>query len=290
MKKDAHPGPETPPSEFFGSSLARDRLLLPFLAGECTELSASPPSRESQRKAAPVDCNAVGLSTLISLRCVGWSLDADIAALRRSQAPIRGCAASRRPLRRHRSKKGRSSGQSQKGSIERAASRCLRTRVPIGGTRNRERPFHAASSVLRPPLPRHQLPPQGATQPPYTRPAPSRGKRVERAGIAMSAHPRADGRHTQPRSPVTPPVAFRTPHAPRHQLPPLGASQATPTGSDRSCSSSISGPTARPDAQPIRAAARQLWRSHLGEDHPGSQQWRWQLQHSRNASSSRDAR
>lgn len=36
-------------------------------------------------------------------------------------------------------------------------------------------------------------------------------------------------------------------------------------------------------------SVRQLWRSHLGEDHPGPQRWRWQLQHSRNASSSRDA-
>ena len=104
MKKDAHPGPETPASEFFffGSSLARDRLLLPFLAGFGSPLPHPSPhlplalahrenglgvgspgphssscasgclQRPSQsRKAAPVDCNAVGLSTLISLRCVG---------------------------------------------------------------------------------------------------------------------------------------------------------------------------------------------------------------------------
>ena len=48
-----------------------------------------------------------------------------------------------------------------KGLSERAESRCLRTRVPMGGTRNRERPCHAASSVPR--SPRHQMPPQGAS-------------------------------------------------------------------------------------------------------------------------------
>ena len=48
-----------------------------------------------------------------------------------------------------------------KGSSERAESRCLRTRVPMGGTRGRERPCHAASSV--PHSPRHQMPPQGAS-------------------------------------------------------------------------------------------------------------------------------
>ena len=73
-----------------------------------------------------------------------------------------------------------------KGSSERAESRCLRTRVPMGGTRNRERPCRAASSVLRKTLHatncRLRAP---ATS--YTRPAPSRGKRVERAGrVAMS--------------------------------------------------------------------------------------------------------
>ena len=47
--------------------------------------------------------------------------------------------------------------------VERAGrvARCLRTRVPMGGTRNRERPCHAASSV--PHSPRHQMPPQGAS-------------------------------------------------------------------------------------------------------------------------------
>ena len=47
--------------------------------------------------------------------------------------------------------------------VERAGrvARCLRTRVPMGGTRNRERPCHAASSV--PHSPRHQLPPQGVS-------------------------------------------------------------------------------------------------------------------------------
>ena len=47
--------------------------------------------------------------------------------------------------------------------VERAGrvARCLRARVPMGGTRNRERPCHAASSV--PHSPRHQMPPQGAS-------------------------------------------------------------------------------------------------------------------------------
>ena len=36
----------------------------------------------------------------------------------------------------------------QKGRASGAESQCLRTRVPIGGARSRERPFHATSSVL----------------------------------------------------------------------------------------------------------------------------------------------
>jgi len=54
-----------------------------------------------------------------------------------------------------------------KGSSERAESRCLRTRVPMGGTRNRERPCHAASSVPHSPA----TPPNAASgrQPPLTR-------------------------------------------------------------------------------------------------------------------------
>ena len=72
-----------------------------------------------------------------------------------------------------------------KGSSERAESRCLRTRVPMGGTRNRERPCRAASSVLRTPHATKCRLRAPATS--YTRPAPSRGKRVERAGrVAMS--------------------------------------------------------------------------------------------------------
>ena len=72
-----------------------------------------------------------------------------------------------------------------KGSSERAESRCLRTRVPMGGTRNRERPCRAASSVLRTPHATNCRLRAPATS--YTRPAPSRGKRVERAGrVAMS--------------------------------------------------------------------------------------------------------
>ena len=55
--------------------------------------------------------------------------------------------------------KGRASGQS--------LARCLRTRVPMGGTRNRERPCHAASSVPHSPA----TPPNAASgrQPPLTR-------------------------------------------------------------------------------------------------------------------------
>ena len=36
----------------------------------------------------------------------------------------------------------------QKGRASGAESQCLRTRVPMGGARSRERPFHATSSVL----------------------------------------------------------------------------------------------------------------------------------------------
>ena len=71
--------------------------------------------------------------------------------------------------------------------VERAGrvARCLRTRVPMGGTRNRERPCRAASSVLRTPHATNCRLRAPATS--YTRPAPSRGKRVERAGrVAMS--------------------------------------------------------------------------------------------------------
>ena len=64
----------------------------------------------------------------------------------------------------------------------RVANQCLglRTRVPAGGTRNRERPCRAASSVLRTPHATNCRLRAPATS--YTRPAPSRGKWVERAG------------------------------------------------------------------------------------------------------------
>ena len=85
-----------------------------------------------------------------------------------------------------------------KGSSERAESRCLRTRVLMGGTRSGERPCRAASSV--PHSPRHQMPPQGASHLLHAAGALSRQKgRASGQSRAMSAHPRADGRHTQPR-------------------------------------------------------------------------------------------
>ena len=65
-----------------------------------------------------------------------------------------------------------------KGSSERAESRCLRARVPMGGTRGRERPCHAASSV--PHCPRHQMPPQGR-QPPLLHAAGALSRQKGRA-------------------------------------------------------------------------------------------------------------
>jgi len=57
----------------------------------------------------------------------------------------------------------------------------------------------------------------------YTRPAPSHGKRVERAGrVAMPAHPRADGGIRNRERPCH--TASSVPHSPRHQMPREGAS------------------------------------------------------------------
>ena len=82
--------------------------------------------------------------------------------------------------------------------VERAGeSQYLRTRVPMGGARNRERPCRAASTV--PHSPRHQMPPQGASHLLHAAGALSRQKGRASGRVAISAHPRADGRHTQPR-------------------------------------------------------------------------------------------
>ena len=99
-----------------------------------------------------------------------------------------------------------------KGSSERAESRCLRTRVPMGGTRNRERPCRAASSV--PHSPRHQLPPQGASHLLHAAGALSRQKgRASGQSRDVCAPACRWAAHATERGPVTPPVAFRTPHA-----------------------------------------------------------------------------
>ena len=101
----------------------------------------------------------------------------------------------------------------KKGSSERAESRCLRTRVPMGGTRNRERPCRAASSVLH--SPRHQMPPQGASHLLHAAGALSRQKsRASGQSRDVCAPACRWAAHAAERCPVAPPVAFRTPHAP----------------------------------------------------------------------------
>ena len=104
-----------------------------------------------------------------------------------------------------------------KGSSERAESRCLRTRVPMGGARSRERPFHAASSVPR--SSPHQMPPP-ERQPPLTT--------VHTAGALSRQNGRASGAESQclrTRVPIggtrsrerpfhAPPVAFSLPTSP----------------------------------------------------------------------------
>ena len=102
----------------------------------------------------------------------------------------------------------------QKGRASGAESRCLRTRVPMGGARSRERPFHAASSG--PSSSPHQMPPP-ERQPPLTT--------VHTAGALSRQKGRASGQsrgvcapacrlaaHAAERGPFTPPVAFLTPN------------------------------------------------------------------------------